>query len=184
MRLLPPALMRHRRAGGAEGGAALIEFTLIFPILISLLLGLVEFSQAFAVSRKLSDAAATVSDLVAQMPEVTEADLVDIANVADTLLAPYSAAELGLVITSVEADDSNNTTVGWRWSRGTGAGAHGANTALTVPGGLTDPGTSIILAETTYQFRPTIGLFLTGVITLNGKAYFRPRSVHVVAKTD
>lgn len=184
MQLLLPALTLRRRAGGAEGGAALIEFTLIFPILIALLLGVVEFSQAFAVSRKLSYAAATISDLVAQMRKVTEADLVDIANVADTLLAPYSAAELGLVITSVEADDSNNTTVGWSWSNGTGASAHGANTALTVPVGLTDPRTSIILAEATYQFRPTVGLFLTGVITLNGAAYFRPRSVQVVAKTD
>jgi Flp pilus assembly protein TadG len=175
---------RRRRVTGAERGAALIEFTLVFPILIALLLGVVEFSQAFAVSRKLSYAAATVSDLVAQMPRVTDADLADIANVADTLLAPYSAAQLGLVITSVQADNDNNTTVGWSWSHGSGASAHADNTAFTLPAGLTDPNTSVIAAETTYQFTPTIGLYLTGVITLTGQAYFRPRAVQVVAKTD
>ncbi len=174
--------LRHPRQG-PEQGAALIEFTLVFPILIALLFGVVEFSQAFAVSRKLSYAAATVSDLVAQMPKVTEADLQDIANVADTLMAPYSDAKLGLVVTSVQADDKNNTTVGWSWSHGASATAHADNVGFNLPTGITDPNTSVIVAETNYQFTPTIGLFLTGVIRLTGSAYFRPRAVAVVMKT-
>ena len=178
------ALVTRRPMRDAEQGAALIEFTLVFPILVALLFGVVEFSQAFAVSRKLSYAAATVSDLVAQMPKVTDADLEDIANVADTLLAPYTPAQLGLVITSVQADKDNKTTVGWSWSHGTGATAHAGNAAYGLPAGVIDPNTSIIVAETNYQFTPTIGLYLTGVIRLTGVAYFRPRAVSIVMKTD
>ena len=178
-------MARRRRLARSEDGVALIEFALVFPLLISLFLGMVEFSEAFAVSRKLSNAAATVSDLVAQMPSVTTNDLNDIAQVAETLMAPYGANNLGLVITSVEANaDNTATTAGWSYVHGTGASARTGGSAVTLPTGLTEPNASVILAETTYQFRPTIGLYLTGVITLRGQAYFRPRSVEMVMKTD
>lgn len=177
-------LSRRSRVAKSEDGIALIEFALVFPVLIALFLGVVEFSEAYAVSRKLSNAAATVSDLVSQMPSVTTNDLNDIAEVADTLLAPYSTAHLGLVISSALSDGQNQTSVAWSYSHGSGAPARTNGNAVTLPAGLTEANTSIILAETTYQFTPTIGLYLTGVITLRGQAYFRPRSVQMVMKTD
>jgi Flp pilus assembly protein TadG len=178
------AMARKRRTLGAEEGAVLIEAALAFPILIALFLGVVEFSEAFAVSRKLSNAAATVSDLVSQMPKVSDADLSDIATVADALLAPYTAAKLGLIITSVQADNKNNTSVGWSYSHGSGATSHIDGAAFSLPAGLTEANSSVIVAETSYQFTPTIGLYLPNVMTLTGKAYFRPRATRVVMKTD
>jgi Flp pilus assembly protein TadG len=173
-----------RRFAGAARGAALIEFTLAFPIMIALFAGLVEFSEAFAVSRKLTNAAATVSDLVAQRSRVTAGDLDDIARVADTLLTPYSATNLGLVISSVEADQKGATKVGWSYARGAGASARGKGSAYSPPTGLTEPGSSIIMAETSYQFTPTVAMYLTDVITLSGQAYFRPRSARAVQKIN
>ncbi len=175
------ASVLRRVLARAEDGAALIEFTLIFPILIALLFGLVEFSQAFAVSRKLANAAATVADLVSQEARVSDPELDDIAHVADTLLAPFSAANLGLVVTSVTSDENNATSVSWSYTHGAGATKR---TTLTLPKGLTEANSSVIVAETSYQFSPTIGLYLTGVITLTGKAYFHPRVTSVVAKVD
>ncbi len=175
---------RGRCFAGATRGASLIEFTLVFPIMIALFAGLVEFSEAFAVNRKLTNAAATVSDLIAQRPQVSTGDLADIAKVADTLLAPYGAAKLGLVISSVEADQKGATKVGWSYARGAGVSARGQGSAYSGPTGLTEPGSSIIVAETSYQFTPTVGLYLTGAITLTGEAYFRPRVSRVVEKVN
>jgi Flp pilus assembly protein TadG len=177
---------RHpcERFAGAARGAALIEFTLAFPIMVMLFAGVVEFSEAFGVSRKLTNAAATVSDLVSQRRQVSAGDLDDIAKVADALLAPYGAANLGLVISSVEADQKGATKVGWSFARGTGASARNQGSAFTTPTGLTEPGSSIIVAETSYQFTPTIAMYLTGVITLTGQAYFRPRGSRVVQKIN
>jgi Flp pilus assembly protein TadG len=183
-RIVARCRRRGRDFAGATHGAALVEFTLAFPIMIALFVGVVEFSEAFAVSRKLTNAAATVSDLVAQRAKVTGSDLDDIAKVAEALLAPYSAAKLGLVVSSVEADQQGATKVGWSYSRGAGANARGKGSAYAPPAGLTEPGSSIIMAETTYQFTPTIALYLTGTITLSGQAYFRPRAARVVEKTD
>ncbi len=188
MGLLGRMHRRWRRRGArlarGEAGAALIEFTLVFPMMVALFLGLVEFSEAFAVNRKLTNAAAAVADLVSQKRQVTTADLSDISRVADTLLTPYSAAKLGLVISSVEADQKGATKVGWSFSHGAGASARDQGSVYSPPSGLTEPGTSIIVAETTYQFTPTIGLYLTGPITLSKQAYFRPRATHVVQKIN
>ena len=48
---------------GCRRGSMLIEFAAVFPILVMLLLGLVEFDQAFAVNRRLTQTAGAVSDL-------------------------------------------------------------------------------------------------------------------------
>ena len=173
-----------RRFTEHADGAALIEFTLVFPIMVALFAGVVEFSEAFAVNRKLTNAAATVSDLVSQRTQVSAADLDDIVKVADTLLSPYSATNLGIVISSVEADQKGATTVGWSYAHGAAASARGKGSDFSPPTGLTEPGSSIIVAETSYQFTPTVGMYLTGVITLTGEAYFRPRVTRVVQKIN
>lgn len=179
-----------RRAGAFHAiarrseGAALVEFTLIFPILIVMFLGLVEFGEAFSVSRKLTNGAGTVSDLVAQVPSVSATELNDIARVAEEIVRPYRTANLGLVITSVQADGDNATTVAWSYAHGTGATARAQGSAFALPTGLTEPNSSVIVAETVYQFTPTIGMFLTGTIELSGMAYFRPRVSRSVVFED
>jgi Flp pilus assembly protein TadG len=176
---------RHgRRFAKAANGVAMVEFSLTFPMLIALFLGVVEFSEAFSVKRKLTNATATVADLVSQRRQVTEADLIDLSRVADTLLTPYGATNLGIVISSVEADQKGVTKIGWSFSHGTGASARDQGSAYSAPDGLTEPGSSIIVAEGTYQFTPTIGLYLTGVITISRQAYFRPRLTRVIQKIN
>ena len=173
-----------RRFAERADGAALIEFTLAFPIMVALFAGVVEFSEAFAVNRKLTNAAATVSDLVSQRTQVSAADLDDIVKIADTLLSPYSSTNFGLVISSVEADQKGATKVGWSYAHGTGASARDQGTDFSPPSGLTEPGSSIIVAEASYQFTPTVAMYLTGTITLTRQAYFRPRSTRAVQKIN
>src|SRR5688572_12199773 len=64
-----------RRFRRSEQGVTLIEFALIFPIMLLLFIGLVEFGEAFSVNRKISNAASTVSDLISQERSVTNAEL-------------------------------------------------------------------------------------------------------------
>ena len=166
----------------SERGIAMIEFALVLPVLVVLFLGLVEFGEAYSTSRKITFAASSVSDLVSQARSVTNADLTDIALVADELIKPYRTDNFGVVITSVVADNENNTTVGWSFARGTGATAKTEGAAVTLPAGLTEPGSSIIMVETFYDFTPSVGLFLIGSRTLTGKAYYRPRRIKVITK--
>jgi Flp pilus assembly protein TadG len=174
---------RMRRFARTEDGATMVEFTLVFPIMIALFVGVVEFSEAFAVNRKLTNAVTSVADLVAQREVVTSADLTEIASIADSLMAPFSPAQLGMVISSVEADKNGATKIGWSQARGS-ASAHAKGGVYAPPSGLTEANSSILMVEGTYQFTPTIAMYLTGTITLSNQAYFRPRASRVIQKTD
>jgi Flp pilus assembly protein TadG len=166
--------------GQREQGVTLIEFALILPIMIVLFIGLVEFTEAFTVTRKLSNTASTVSDLVSQEPTVNTAALNDIEEIAAQLMQPYSETPLTLVIVSVVADANNVTTVDWSYP----AGSHATGSAYSLPeAGLTEPNSSLIVAEASYDFTPTIGNFL-GSFTINERAFFKPRFSLSVEKTD
>ncbi len=163
-----------RRCLAGEDGIALIEFALVFPILVVLFLGLVEFGEAFSVSRKVDTVAATTADLVSQLDTLTSTDYNDIVLVANELIKPYSNTPMSLVITSVVADDANKTTVAWSCATGGGT-ARAVDSTVNLAAGLTEPGSSLILVEANYQFTPVVGLYLLGTHDLKSSAFFRPR---------
>lgn len=157
-----------------------MEFALIMPVLVILFIGLVEFSEAFTVTRKLSNTASTVSDLVSQEPTVSTADLTDIEQVASELMRPYSNTPLTVRIISVVADADNATTVAWSYP----VGAYATGAAYSLPqAGLTEPNSSLIVAEASYGFTPSIGNVL-GTFTIDERAFFKPRFSQSVEKLD
>ena len=173
-----------RRFRRCEDGLAMIEFALVFPILIALFLGMVEFGEAFSVNRKIESVAATAADLVSQLQSLTDAGFDDIVLVGNELIKPYRSAPMALVVTSVVADKDNKTTVAWSCPSG-GATARTVGSAVTtLAAGLTEPGSSLILVEASYQFTPTVGLYLLGTHNLTGSAFFRPRMTKSIPKAQ
>ena len=166
-----------------RSGNALLEAALVFPILVSLFLGVSEFSEALTVSRRLDAAAYTAADLVARSQSVTAADLNGVKAMVDETVKPFPLATLGLIITSVVADDANATTVAWSTALGTGVSAYGIGAAISLPAGLTLPKGSIVFAEVKYQFKSTLSTLLVGSVPLKAQAYQVPRySTQVVQK--
>lgn len=164
-----------------EDGAVFVEFAIILPILIVLFLGLAEFTEAFSVSRKLAGTAGAVADLVAQEPSVNNADLADVSALGQELMKPHNSAPLQLVIISVVADENNTTTVDWSYPPGSG---YAQGSAYALPdGAMTSPNSSLIIAEASYNFTPTIGQFL-GTFEMTEAAYYRPRLAQKVIKTN
>lgn len=158
-----------------ESGIALIEFALIIPVLIVLLLGMIEFGEIFIVDRRVTAAASSAADLVARTDVVSDEQLNDIGLAVREILKPFPDQQLGIVITSVIADEDNSTTVGWSWSHGTGVSARAEGDQVTLPNNLTEPHSSVIMAEVRYPFSPTVGLFVSGGTILEATSYFRPR---------
>ena len=83
------------------------------------------------------------------------------------------------------ADDNNVGKV--EWSCANKGAAHTKGTVFKVPNGLTDPKSSVIVAEVTYDFKPLVGLdtfFSPGSFTMGQTFYARPRRSLTVKKTD
>jgi Flp pilus assembly protein TadG len=165
-------------------GHALVEAALIFPILLGLFLGVSEFSEALTVNRRLQGAAHTAADLVSRTPSVTVQELDGIKAMIDETMKPYSVTSLGVILTSIVADETNGTitTVAWSETRGAGVSPHAVGAAITIPAGLTLPNTSVIFVEVKYSFHSTLATMIVGSVPVQAEAYQRPRSTLQVLK--
>lgn len=173
------SLLRDRR------GVSVVEFALIAPILILLFIGVVETSNALTIYRRTSTVAATAADLTAQVKTIKGPDIRDVFSASTGILDPFPTAPLRIVLSSVVADNNNNGKVAWSCAnKGSG---RAVNSAYSLPPGLTEPGSSVIVAEITYAFTPMLGLdaiFSPGAFDMTRTFYARPRRSLTVAKTD
>jgi len=165
-------------------GNALIEAALVFPILFILFFGVSELSEGFIASRRVEAAAFTAADLVARLQTVNSADLVALKSIVDETIRPLPVASVGLVVTSVVADQNNATTVAWSWALGPGVTGYTANTSIVLPPGLTLSNTSVIVAQVRYTFRSTLSTLIVGDLPLQARAYQQPRFAEQVAKSN
>jgi Flp pilus assembly protein TadG len=182
---LASALRRIARLARDRRGVSAIEFALIAPALILIYVGVVEISNALTIYRRTSQVAATAADLAAQTKSVTKSDIQDIEAASSSILTPYSTTPLKIVLSSVVADDNNRGKVDWSCS--TSGSARSTGSAYPVPNGLTEPNSSVIVAEVTYKYTSLHGLtslFDSGPFDMTRTFYARPRRSTTVQKTD
>lgn len=162
-------------------GVAAVEFALVLPFMLLLFLGMFELNSALTVDRKVSQAASSVADLVAQTDRLTNAEINDLLKISDAILQPYPSSDLKLVVSSIWIKDVNKPQV--VWSRALNTSQWGANSTppITIPEGLTkQKDTYLIVAQATYTHRPTFAtmlkdVFSTETIELSDTYFLRPR---------
>lgn len=160
-------------------GLSAVEFALLLPIMITMYVGAVEFSHALTIDRRVTSVASTAADLVAQVENITPTEIDDVFDASTSIMLPYNASTISIVLTSVVADASNVTTVGWSCARN--GSAHSQGSSITLPTGLTQALSSVIMAEVSYTYTAPVGQFLTGGINLTETFYLRPRRSLTVA---
>jgi Flp pilus assembly protein TadG len=167
------AVRKLRRLAGDERGVSAVEFAMLLPLMLTLYLGTVEVSQGIAADRKVTLTARTVADLVAQVSSINNADMTNSLNAASAVIAPFSATNLKVTVTSVTIDSASKATVAW--SDTLNGTAHTVGSTVTPPTALVVPSTSLIWAEVQYTYKPTIGYVISGTLTLKEQIYMRPR---------
>ena len=97
-----------RRSIRDEGGQAAVEFALVIPFLLVLLVGIVEFGRAWNEHQVITDAARETARRACLGDDITMADAEKVAN--DAMAAAgidYSRATIGIV----NLDGDSNTIV-------------------------------------------------------------------------
>ena len=163
-----------KRFGTDERGVSAVEFAILLPLMMTLLLGGMEVSNGVAANRKAVLVSRTVADLVSQAKVVNNADMTNILNAARAVLAPFPAAQCKIVVTSVTIDANLKATV--QWSDATSnATARAVGEVVTVPAGVAAANTTLIWAEVTYPYTPEIGYVISGTLNLRDQIFMRPR---------
>ncbi len=162
-----------------ERGVSAVEFALIAPAMVAIVLGTVEVNLLLTADRKVTQVASTIADLVAQDDVITADEMSDIFTAASTILTPYSTQPLKMRVTSVVMDGGGNVKVAW--SQGSGMSPRSPGSSVSTPAGILQANTSIIMAEVTYDYTSLIDSYVTTNLQLDDTFYLRPRRSQEVA---
>jgi Flp pilus assembly protein TadG len=173
MRVRPADFVRDEHAVSA------VEFALIVPVILVLLIGMVDINEALTVYRKMRQISSTVTDLMAQRSEVTPAEITMTLAGSASLLAPYDTTDLDIVLSVVNVEQAGQTIA---WSRAYQATAEtkGAVPGFPVPDSLVEHGIQVVAVRVDYTFDTLLSVLLEGILgrsgyTMQDTMYERPR---------
>ena len=173
---------RLRRFISAKKGSAALEFAIIAPMMIFLLFGSVDLLDVLSANKRVQNAAASLADVVARDTAVSNDEIAGLWAALDVLMFPQDGTNVNMRITSVTI--ASSTTARVVWSEGHGMNPRVANSTVSLPAAMMTPGTSIILAESTYSYESPLGFLLPGPVTLRHDAYRRSRLVDPIPRTS
>lgn len=199
-------LQRLNRFAGDRKGLAAVEFALILPMMVLLLLGSVEIVNILQSNRRAENTAASLADVISRDTEVSNAEITGLWSAATPLMFPDNPVGLDVRITSIQFDASRQGRVVWSercaLMAGNNCGASGF--AQLMPGAIVPnaempdamrlPSTSVVRVETSYRYRPRMGFFFTDDTrrlrrdaterTLRHAAYRRSRLVDPIPRVS
>jgi Flp pilus assembly protein TadG len=169
-----------KRFAKDSAGVSAIEFVLIFPILVALLAGTVDFGQALMVSRKMNQISSTLGDMIAQSSSWTTSSANAIITGTTTIIQPYSTSTLTIKLAVVDVASDLSAKVNWGLAYNTTAPVANDASPVTIPTSIAESGVQLVTVKATYQLTTPFSSLLqpiTGVSTYNyTKTYImRPR---------
>lgn len=147
-----------RRFARSEDGIAALEFALVSPILILILMGTIELPRAYGTSQSLVRSARTMADLISR-GSVATVDDVYAAGAAVTY--PYDTGGAGIVLTAVGVYQQGTALVAKVCSSAARNAVPRAVGSVvgTPPTTESSVGSRYVMAETTFPYRPIFGIF-------------------------
>jgi Flp pilus assembly protein TadG len=157
----------------AQSGVAAVEFAFVLPLMVLLYLGGFEVAEGLVINRKVTHATSVLADLVAQDNAINATEMDNILDAVAAVLHPYPTEQLRIIVSGVTVSSQGSATVAWSDARNQAALPMG--TGVSLPAGLTQPNTFIVVAEVAYNYAPLLGQYLLGAVQLSSTAHFRPR---------
>ncbi len=166
---------------------ALVEMALILPSMLLVLALVIYGAEGFAIYRKVTLTARTVTDLITQMTPtlyganqtsiVSAATIDNDLQVASAVLAPYAAPNMTMVVSEVLVQ-TGGATAKVQWSEPYNGGtARPAGQVVALPGtiGTGQVGNYFIFGEVYYNYVPLNFYMSLAPINLYGSIFLTPR---------
>ncbi len=157
---------------------AVVEAAMIFPVLLTLLLGVFDMGNAILANQKAIRASQVAADLISRERSVSDAELNQAFRASELAIHPFSANDLGIEIISFSFDDAAQPVIEWRETRNTTAAENPEQNVQS----LAIPGEGVVMVIVRYDFEPFFAGFVIDQINMLEMAFSRGRSVPVVAR--
>lgn len=169
------------RFASSTRGVAGIEFGLILPILVLLLLAFYDAGTALTIYTRTRFATATLAQITNQYNSTSDpihdADMTSILGATSAVLAPYASAPATSNVSQIAISASGAATVSWSTNLVPGS-------TFKLPTALAIPNSYLIYATVSYTFTPTFAYFVSGPITLFDSIYVSPRNSASIARVS
>lgn len=185
--------IRARSREAKRKGIAALEFALMLPLWIVLLLGVVDGCYFLLINERLDRISYTITDIVTQYKTITQNDLNDITYAAGELMDPMPFDSEGYIIVSSVFQTATGPIIKWQYFSGAAQCVSRVGTVVggpaVLPNNMTSLNTNdnVIITEVCYNFTPLflmdatcdpISYSSTGLCfpaTLYRAAVFKPR---------
>ena len=174
-------LMPRRTFWSDRAAVSAVEFALVLPILLSLLLGGFELSRMQAVSRKVTLTTRAIADLTTQNVILSTSDLNVILGASTQIFSPFSTSGLKIVVSELVVDAAGIATV--VWSQSLNATALPVGQVQPVPAAIAQPLTALVWCTISYTYVPLVTKVFGLSKTLTDQIYMSPRLSASIALT-
>ena len=169
MQMFRKLLSRLKDFRGDQRGVTSIEFAIVLPILLLVLVpGSYEVTNALLVKRKSSQTATVLADLATQSSKVKTADWTAMSNLVLKIMYPYDGMTTRLRLMGVEVDGSKKVKVDWSY----GSAALDPN---RLPAELLIANSFYVMAAAEVDYQSPLSSALVGSLTFRDTAILTPR---------
>jgi Flp pilus assembly protein TadG len=150
-------------------GIAAVEFALIVPVLLLMMLGSIEIGRAVVMARKFNYITAMASDLIARETTMSDAALTGVATAVQTAWAPNTLATLRIEVVAARSAGAASTSPApgstyVDWSFGLiGTGPRAQCSAYSTPANMLAVGSSTIFVNATFTYTSLFGAAVPGM---------------------
>ncbi len=162
-----------------ESGSPAIEAGLLFPVMLTMLCGMMDVGIGIIVNMKVTNAAQVVSDLVSRESTVSDTTINDAIIAGKLAIMPYDTTSYGIDIAGIQYIGTGLTpTVQWR--RTQNMEANGA--VVSHSQGLGAQNEGVIAVTVTYKYTPYFSASFLNPIEMSEESYVRGRKGLFVSK--
>jgi Flp pilus assembly protein TadG len=174
---LAGAARRFRRN---RDGVAIIEFAMIVPILVIMLIGTAEVSRAIAADRRFAQVTAMIADLVAREEEIKASDMTAIYAIVDQIMGAYGDGTLKVSLLPVMMDPKKPGTAKVYPKTGNRPGYQGGAvpaqcSPLVIDAKLAPAGGTVVIVDTSFTYKPLLTGYLLNTMEWSDRAVATPR---------
>ncbi|OIN86275.1 MAG: hypothetical protein AUJ12_06440 [Alphaproteobacteria bacterium CG1_02_46_17] len=154
-----------------EDGVAMMEAVMLFPVMLTLLMGVYDLGNGISLSEKTITSSQIAADLVSRNRTIDSSSLTDIIGGAKLAFEPYALHGFGIDIVSIRFDENNNPEILWRETQDMAPNSD----AVASVAGLAEEGEGMIIVTVQYTYSPMFSKFFTNDINFKEVAFARGR---------
>lgn len=164
----------------SQRGAALPEFALLFPLMLTMIMGAYDVGQALTINQKVISASQIIADLITRNQSIKAQDLQDIIMAGELALDPYDRTPIGYDIVSIEFDDDEDPVELWRVTDNMAEN----DDAFDRSEGLGEEGEGVVAVSIAYTYKPFFTGFIKDDIVMREVAFLRGRRSAIISCSD